>query len=231
MPSTQSLRAALPERSEHWWKAPSLTRLAPCKLPGWGEQQMRARSGLQPFSERPDWSVEKIWGLWPPLKWDIKLPDRRPLAPVQREPPNQAALWVGCGSSLCWFLSLLSTYCPSHDSFTMALPGEGRSPPTCLLHLTWVLIRGHHKNHPQGSSELGLGFCQFSACCGFQSKHWAACAEMKRLPGEFQIPLCISTSSSRVSTAVVEQCFRAEGTVPTHPSPGLQKFTKNKVWS
>lgn len=115
-----------------------------------------------------------------------KIPFRRPYPQWQRDPPNQAVLWVSCASRPRQFLSLLNTHCPSLGYIT-AQPGKGA--PLRLAPAFWELSRGRHRNPPQGCSELdlvGAGSVHFMV--SEQRRNCLCWAEW--LPREFQVPLC-----------------------------------------
>lgn len=160
--------------------------------------------------------MQKSWGPWPPLRWDIKLLLRRPLSPVAEVAPK-AGQPLGLDSF--FFPCVLTAQVP----WALLLPSLGKEAPLwpapCISLVSWAeastgtILR---------ATQLGFGLWWFSAFYGFRAKTELPCwAEW--LPNEFQVPLCewmFFISSGGVGTTMVELCFCAKGAMlPTPPTP------------
>lgn len=76
--------------------------------------------------------MQKSWGPWPPLRWDIKLLLRRPLSPVAEvapkagQPLGQLRLWP-------WTVSFSPVYSSPKSRGLYCCPAWGRRLPSDLL--------------------------------------------------------------------------------------------------
>lgn len=143
---------------------------------------MRTRGGLRLFSEKPDWIIEKIWGLWP-LTWNIKYLLGDPTLSGRRIP--QTSLFSGSvvapdpGSSfLSWILTgqVLALPLPSLEEEAPLWPAP------CILGAEQSLSQ----EPCPGLLRAGT-LCWFSAFYGFRAD-WAARAEMSECPVNSRVP-------------------------------------------